>query len=252
VSLTLSGRSRSLTDGKGSFLQAKREPEMNQSRYARWGKRLFDLVTVTYGLVFVSPLLMIVGLAVKLSSRGPVFFRQVRVGQSGNPFQIFKFRSMRAGSESGLKVTASGDPRITPLGAWMRRTKIDELPQLFNVILGDMSIVGPRPEVPEFVARYTIEQRSVLNARPGLFAPSAIVQEEELLATQEDKEKFYLTTLMPAKLEIDVLYCENISFREDMQVLFQTLVKLSNRVHVPFTSVEHPQPARFEVRTSKK
>jgi lipopolysaccharide/colanic/teichoic acid biosynthesis glycosyltransferase len=225
---------------------------MKQSFYLLYGKRWLDLVAVICGLIFSAPLLVVVGVAVKLSSRGPVFFRQARVGQFGRPFQIFKFRSMRDGGESGSKVTAYGDPRITPLGSWLRRTKIDEFPQLFNVLLGDMSVVGPRPEVPEFVAHYSESQRAVLNVRPGLAAPSANVHEEELLAGQEDKEKFYVTAVLPKKLEIDLLYCRNIGFMTDLQVLFRTLVKLSTKVHGPFTSNRNPDGIQFGVRTSKK
>jgi lipopolysaccharide/colanic/teichoic acid biosynthesis glycosyltransferase len=224
---------------------------MKQSFYTSVGKRCFDLTAVTCGLILFSPVLLIAAVAVKLSSPGPIFFRQNRVGRFGKPFRIFKFRSMRV-SESGSKVTASRDPRITPLGSWLRRTKLDEFPQLFNVILGDMSVVGPRPEVPEFVAHYTESQRAVLSARPGLVAPSAILREEELLAGREDMETFYVTSVMPAKLEIDVPYCKNISFQADLHILYRTLLKLSSRVHDPFTSVPHPDGISCEIPSSKK
>jgi nucleoside-diphosphate-sugar epimerase len=132
--------------------------------------------------------------------------------------------------DTGSQLTAAGDPRITPMGAWLRRTKLDELPQVFNVLLGHMSLVGPRPEVPKFVSHYTEKQRRVLDVRPGITGPSVIVHEEKLLAAQEDKENFYLTTVMPAKLEIDLDYCENISFKTDLHILYQTFVTLLTKI----------------------
>jgi lipopolysaccharide/colanic/teichoic acid biosynthesis glycosyltransferase len=204
--------------------------------------------------VLISPMLVLVGLAVKLSSRGPVFFRQIRIGQFGKPYLMFKFRSMKTEERPGSQLTALGDPRITPLGAWLRRTKIDELPQLFNVVLGHMSLVGPRPEVPDFVQHYTSKQRMVLSARPGITGPSANVYEEELLASHHDKETFYITTVMPAKLEIDLHYCENIAFRTDCYVLYRTFAKLLIRVYELYKRTPHPYGNRspLEIRTIKK
>jgi lipopolysaccharide/colanic/teichoic acid biosynthesis glycosyltransferase len=225
---------------------------MKKSFYVRMGKRCFDFVAAAIGILILSPFLIPVAIAVKLSSRGPVFFRQIRVGQFGRPFQMFKFRSMRTRNKPGSQLTASGDPRITPVGAWLRRTKIDELPQLFNVVLGDMSLVGPRPEVPEFTSHYTEEQSRVLECRPGITGPSANVYEEELLAGQEDKENFYITTVLPAKLEIDLGYCQSVAFGTDLHILFQTFAKLLIRVHGPYKQVSHPSQTTFEVGASKK
>ena len=133
------------------------------------------------------------------------------------------------GQSSNL--TATGDPRITQLGSWLRKTKLDELPQLLNVLLGDMSLVGPRPEVPEFTATYSEAQKAVLEVRPGITGPSANVYEEELLSRQSNKEKFYQETVLPAKLKIDLNYCENISFSHDLNVLLLTFAKIFKRIY---------------------
>jgi FlaA1/EpsC-like NDP-sugar epimerase/lipopolysaccharide/colanic/teichoic acid biosynthesis glycosyltransferase len=212
---------------------------MKQPLYLRFGKRCFDLLGASFGLFLISPLLVLVAIAVKLSSRGPALFRQVRVGRFGRPFRIFKFRSMRIGGEPGPQLTASGDPRVTPLGAWLRRTKIDELPQLFNVVIGDMSLVGPRPEVPEFTCYYTQLQRGVLKIRPGMTGPSANLYEEELLAGREDRETFYVRTVIQEKLEIDLNYCHNLTLRADLSILYQTFVKLLMRVHARYKRTPH-------------
>jgi lipopolysaccharide/colanic/teichoic acid biosynthesis glycosyltransferase len=224
---------------------------MKKLFYVRIGKRCFDIASSICGIFLISPLLVSVGLAVKLSSRGPVIFRQIRVGQFGKAFRMFKFRSMRTEGEHGSKLTASGDPRVTPLGAWLRRTKIDELPQLFNVVLGDMSLVGPRPEVPEFAEQFGEKQRAILNARPGITGPSANVYEEELLADHKDIEKFYVTTVLPAKLEIDLRYCQNITFRTDLYILYQTFAKMLTRLYEPYKRVPYPARTLFEIRAIK-
>ncbi len=229
------------------------DARMKQSFYVRFGKRFFDLAVAAVGLILISPLLLAAGLAVKLSSRGTVFFRQNRMGQFGRPFRIFKFRTMRAGGEAGSRLTAAGDPRITPLGAVLRWTKIDELPQLINVVLGDMSFVGPRPEVPEFVNQYTENQRKVLEVRPGVTGPSANVHEEKLLSSRDDKEVFYVTEVMPKKLDIDLRYCEDITFRTDFATLLQTFAKLSTRLNKKHENIpQQPSRARFELRPTKK
>jgi lipopolysaccharide/colanic/teichoic acid biosynthesis glycosyltransferase len=222
------------------------------SFYVRFGKRAFDLTAAAAGIVLLSPLLAAVGLAVRLTNGGPMLFRQIRVGQFGKPFELLKFRSMRVGSEKGSQLTAVGDPRITPLGIWLRRTKMDELPQLWNVVRGDMSIVGPRPEVPRFVAQYSDRQRSVLNARPGITGPEINVSEEELLARQVDKEQFYLNTLLPAKLETDLAYVNEICFYTDLDVLLQTFKKLLSRVHEPYKVPGQTTSSSLEIQSSDK
>src|ERR1051325_7907899 len=202
---------------------------MTSTFYAQHGKRWLDAILSFVGLILLSPLLLFVAAAVRLSSHGPSLFRQTRTGRFEKPFQILKFRSMRTGS-SGSLVTASGDPRITPLGSWLRKTKIDELPQLLNVLLGHMSLVGPRPEVPRYTAKYSERQKQVFAARPGITSPFINIDEEHLLAGQPDPEHFYVTTLMPAKFEIDLAYCQNIRFFQDLRLIFGTVVQLFTRV----------------------
>lgn len=219
---------------------------MNQTLYSQIGKRCLDLVCATTGVVLLSPILLVVAIAVRLSSPGPAFFHQVRVGQFGRPFHIFKFRSMVGKPQGrGALLTASGDPRITKLGRWLRGTKLDELPQLFNVILGDMSLVGPRPEVPVYVAAYDDRQKTVLNAKPGISGISANIREEELMAGQADKEGFYISTIMPAKLEYDIAYCRDIRFTNDLRILFSTINSVLRR----FVELHRPvaRPTREEV-----
>jgi len=222
------------------------------SFYLRFGKRAFDLTAAGVGVLLLWPFLAAIGLAVRLTSRGPMLFRQIRVGQFGKPFEMLKFRSMRVGSEKGSPLTAMGDPRITHLGMWLRRTKVDELPQLWNVVRGDMSLVGPRPEVPLFVAQYSDRQRAVLCARPGITEPEINVYEEEVLAGHADKEQFYLNTLLPAKLETDLAYVSDIRFSSDLAVLFQTFKKLLLSVHEPYKGRGQSTATSLEIRSSRK
>lgn len=205
---------------------------MRETLYCSMGKRCFDAGLALFALVLLFPLILITALAIKLTSRGPVFFRQMRVGRYGRPFSIFKFRTMRpSGAAPGSLLTAAGDPRITALGRWLRKTKIDELPQLINVACGDMSLVGPRPEVPEYVASYTDRQRQILRAKPGITGPAAntYIDEEEHLARQLDKEAFYLNTILPAKLEYDIAYCETVQFRTDVLIIWETVAKVCSK-----------------------
>ena len=205
---------------------------MKHTFYTRCGKRAIDVLGASAGLVLLAPLFAIIAVLVKTTSRGPVFFRQTRAGQFDKPFRIFKFRSM-SGSESGpgAQLTKAGDPRITSLGRFLRASKLDELPQLINVFLGQMSLVGPRPEVPEYVAAYSDEQRRVLLAKPGITGLVAMnnVQEEELLAAQEDKHYFYQVVLLPEKLKLDLQYCDELRLSEDLRILFGTFFKLFHR-----------------------
>lgn len=209
---------------------------MKETFYFRIGKRWFDAIAAFAALVLLSPLFLLAAMAIKLTSRGPVFFRQVRVGRSEKPFRIFKFRTMTGQSQGrGALLTAAGDPRITVLGRWLRKTKVDELPQLINVVLGDMSLVGPRPEVPVYAARYTRRQRQILRVKPGITGPAAnnYIDEEQLLACQPDKEAFYLASILPAKLEHDIGYSESVAFRGDLLIIFQTLAKVCGRFFGP-------------------
>ncbi len=188
-------------------------------------KRLFDIVASGLGLLCLSPLLLIVAIWIKLDSPGPVFFRQVRVGRYNKDFRIFKFRSMRVGSDKGSQITVGGhDSRITRSGYFIRKTKIDELPQLINVFIGDMSLVGPRPEVRHYVDMWTKEQLHVLDVRPGITDPASIRyrNENELLEKAEDPEKYYIEVIMQDKIKLYLEYVEKHGFWYDIKLIFQT------------------------------
>ncbi len=189
-------------------------------------KRLFDISASFFGLLLLSPLFLIVALCVGLTSRGGVFYVQTRVGRYGRDFRLYKFRSMRTGSDAkGLLTVGGKDGRITPVGYFIRKYKIDELPQLFNVLKGDMSLVGPRPEVRKYVALYNSEQMRVLSARPGITDPASIKyrNENNLLAQAGDPERFYVEKIMPDKLKINLEYMDNRSFFKDLSVIFRTV-----------------------------
>lgn len=188
-------------------------------------KRLFDVVASGVGLLLLSPLFLLVAIWIKLDSPGPVFYRQVRVGRYNRDFRIFKFRSMRVGADKGSLVTIGGrDPRVTRSGYFIRKFKIDELPQLINVFIGDMSLVGPRPEVRHYVDYWTKEQLRVLDVRPGITDPASIKfrNENELLDKAEDPEKYYIEVIMQEKLRLYLEYVENHSFWYDMKLILQT------------------------------
>ncbi len=203
---------------------------MTQTFYSRIGKRWFDVAIASVGIVVLAIPFGIVAILVKLSSPGPVFFRQNRTGQFGRSFRIFKFRTMIVTSGNGPLLTVAGDSRITRIGKWLRSSKVDELPQLINVLVGDMSMVGPRPEVPAYTAAFTEEQRQIFVAKPGITGFSANVLEEELLASQKDTEAFYLATVLPSKLKIDLAYCRNINFADDLYVILRTIGRVLTRI----------------------
>ncbi|MBI5526073.1 MAG: sugar transferase [Deltaproteobacteria bacterium] len=190
-------------------------------------KRVFDVAASAWGLAVLSPVLLAMAAAVKLSSPGPALFGQVRVGKGGRPFTLYKFRSMRAGSD-GMKITSSGDGRVTGVGRFLRKTKLDEIPELFNVLRGDMSFVGPRPEVPEYVERYRPEWRRVLDVRPGITDPATIRfrNEESILAEAEDKDAYYVDAILPEKLGLNLEYLEHAGFTSDLAVVFRTLAAI--------------------------
>ena len=188
-------------------------------------KRLFDVVASGVGLLLLSPLFLLVAIWIKLDSPGPVFYRQVRVGRYNRDFRIFKFRSMRVGADKGSLVTIGGrDPRVTRSGYFIRKFKIDELPQLINVFIGDMSLVGPRPEVRHYVNYWTKEQLHVLDVRPGITDPASIKfrNENELLEKEEDPEKYYIEVIMQEKLRLYLKYVEKHNFWYDIKLIFQT------------------------------
>jgi lipopolysaccharide/colanic/teichoic acid biosynthesis glycosyltransferase len=202
---------------------------MEKTFYIIFGKRWFDAACSLGGLILLSPLFLAVAIAIKCSSRGPVFFRQVRLGEFARPFRIWKFRTMVDNADrEGPLITADGDSRITAVGRWLRRSKIDELPQLLNVLGGEMSLVGPRPEVPMYSNAYTGAYRRILFAKPGITGPAAnhFVREEELLASQPDKANFYITAILPRKLELDFKYCEEIRFMRDVNWIRLTVATL--------------------------
>lgn len=188
-------------------------------------KRLFDVGVATSGLLLLSPLLLVIAVLVKLSSPGPALYRAVRTGRNGASFQLLKFRTMVLGADRlGPGITSASDQRITPIGRILRRTKIDELPQLFNVLRGDMSLVGPRPEDPRYVALYTPEQRQVLSVRPGITSLASVAyRNESALLSGPDWENVYVEQVMPAKLALDLDYARNPTLRKDISILLQTV-----------------------------
>ena len=189
-------------------------------------KRAFDILCVLIGLIILSPIFLICAILAKFQSPGPVFYRAQRIGRSGRIFLMYKFRTMVVNAEStGTSLTTYKDPRITQIGDFLRRTKLDELPQLFNVLKGDMSIIGPRPEAPVYVKYYTEEQRRVLSVRPGITGSAQLENrnEELKLKGQSDPEEYYITQLLPEKLKIDLNYIENRSFVLDLKLIFKTI-----------------------------
>ena len=188
-------------------------------------KRLFDIIASGLGLLILSPLFFILAILIKLDSKGPVFYRQVRVGKGNKDFRIFKFRSMRVGSDKGSLVTIGGrDPRVTRSGYYIRKFKLDELPQLINVFVGDMSLVGPRPEVRHYVDYWTEEQMHVLDVRPGITDPASIKfrNENELMEKAEDPEDYYINVIMQEKIKMYLDYVQNHSFLGDIGLIFKT------------------------------
>lgn len=188
-------------------------------------KRLFDIVASAIGLLLLSPLFLILAVWIKCDSRGPVFYKQKRVGRGNKDFDLYKFRSMRVGADKlGLITVGGRDPRITRSGYFIRKYKLDEFPQLINVLKGDMSIVGPRPEVRKYVDLYTPEQQEVLRVRPGITDPASIRyrNENELLAQVEDPERYYREVIMPDKLRLNLEYVHTMSFWNDIRFIFST------------------------------
>lgn len=188
-------------------------------------KRLFDIVASGLGLLCLSPVFLILAVWIKCDTPGPVFYRQTRVGRYSRDFRLYKFRSMRIGADRQGLITVGGhDPRITRSGYFIRKYKLDEFPQLINVLVGDMSLVGPRPEVRKYVDLYTQEQMHVLDVRPGITDPASIRyrNENELLAQAADPDKYYIETIMPDKLRINLEYVANHSFWSDIVLIFKT------------------------------
>ena len=190
-------------------------------------KRLMDIVVSGCALAVLGPVLLLIAIAIKIDDPGPVFYRQVRVGRGGKTFRIFKFRTMVVDADKkGLAITVGRDNRITRMGAFLRKTKLDELAQLINVFTGEMSFVGPRPEVPKYVDMYTPYQRQVLLVRPGItdYASIAYRNENDLLAGVDDPEKMYIEKIMPDKIELNMKYLREISPLADIRLILSTIV----------------------------
>lgn len=189
-------------------------------------KRLFDITASFFGILILSPLFIFISLWVGLSSKGGVFYKQIRVGRNNKDFKLYKFRSMRVNSDKqGLLTVGSKDSRITKAGYFIRKYKIDELPQLFNVLKGDMSFVGPRPEVRRYVDLYSEEQMKVLSVRPGITDPASIKyrNENDILSSQSNPEEYYIQHIMPDKLKINIDYINTRTFVKDIKIIFQTI-----------------------------
>lgn len=194
--------------------------------YKQWGKRAFDIVATLLGVFFLLPVIFIIVIWIKLTSKGSLFYVQERVGKEFKPFRLYKFRSMVVGADSkGPSVTSGDDSRITKVGKILRRTKIDELPQLLNVLKGDMSLVGPRPEVLKFVHTQKEAYTKVLRVRPGITDNAAIAfrDEEKMMEQYDDKERAYIDIVLPQKIELYNTYIDTISFVNDVKLILQTL-----------------------------
>ena len=193
-------------------------------------KRFFDIIVSLIGIIILGIFLIIISIIIKCTSEGPVFFKQIRVGQSGKEFKIFKFRTMVVNAESlGTQITIGKDKRITKIGHFLRKYKIDELPQLFNVFIGEMSFVGPRPEVPKYVAMYNETQRKVLSVRPGITDLASIRyrNEKEILGrakNADEAEDMYINEIMPDKLKLNLEYIEKSNVFFDIYIIFKTII----------------------------
>ncbi len=190
-------------------------------------KRLFDFIVSLFGILILLPLLLVLAIIIKLDSGGPVFFKQVRVGKEGTEFKIFKFRTMEVDAEKkGMQITVGKDKRITKSGHILRHSKLDELPQLINVLKGDMSFVGPRPEVPKYVALYNEYQKNILKVRPGITDLASIEYRDEntLLAKSKDPEDTYTKEIMPKKIELNIEYLKNMSVFYDIKLILKTIL----------------------------
>lgn len=205
---------------------------MKKKKAVLFFKRCFDITASFFGILFLFIPFAAVAVAVKCSSRGPVFFRQVRVGKNGRKFRIYKFRTMVADAEKkGMQITVGGDSRVTGIGRVLRKTKVDELPQLFNVFAGQMSFVGPRPEVPHYVDMYSDYQKNVLRIKPGITELASIVyrDENDVLAKSEDPERTYIEEIMPEKIKLNMQYMQKMNVFYDIYLIFRTFAAVLKR-----------------------
>lgn len=222
--------SKVLTDESFIETQAKSLDEVLEKRKSYFIlKRTFDIVVSLLGLTVLLPIFIVIAVIIKLDSKGPVFFRQVRVGKDGREFKIFKFRTMVTNAEKkGMQITVDKDNRITKSGWFLRKYKIDELPQLINVALGDMSFVGPRPEVPKYVATFNKKQKIILKIKPGITDIASIHYRDEssLLSKSLDPEKIYIEEILPKKIELNLKYIEKMSMTYDILLILKTIYKV--------------------------
>ena len=191
--------------------------------------RFFDTIFSGIGLIVLSPLFLILYVLIRVESKGGGFYSQQRIGKDGVPFKLYKFRTMRKGADKGSLITVGGrDPRITRIGFYLRKYKLDELPQLWNVFIGDMSLVGPRPEVEKYTKLYTEEQRRVLSVRPGItdWASIEYVDENEILGQAEDPDKAYIEQIMPNKIQYNMKWIDNQSICEYFRIIFMTFITI--------------------------
>lgn len=192
--------------------------------------RFFDILLSGIGLILLSPVFLIIYVIIRSSSRGPGFYSQKRIGRNGTPFRLYKFRTMRRGSDRGRLITVGGkDTRITKAGYYIRKYKLDELPQLWNVFIGEMSLVGPRPEVEKYVRLYTPSQRVVLSVSPGItdYASIEFSNENELLGKSDNPERMYVEEIMPKKIQYNLRYINNRTLKEYFKIIFLTVAKIS-------------------------
>ncbi len=199
------------------------------------GKRFYDVGFAIVALMLTAPLQMVIAALIKLDDSGPVYFRQQRIGKKGRPFQILKFRTMTPTAEHGPSLTRIGDARITRVGGWLRRRKLDELPQLWNVLCGEMSLVGPRPELPQYVERYTYQQRTVLAYKPGITDLASLVfrNEADLFPPNRDPEAFYLSYCLPKKIALSLEHARRNSLWFDTWVILRSVMPLRSSKHSP-------------------
>ncbi len=212
-------------------------------------KRCFDILASLLGLIILSPLFLIIIILVRLISPGPIIYRATRVGQGGQLFTLYKFRTMVVNADKhGPAVTLNNDHRITRIGRVLRRGKLDELPQLVNVLRGDMSLVGPRPEDPRYVAMYTPEQRKVLDIRPGITSPASLTYHDEVSMLEgENWETHYIRVVMPAKLAIDMAYAQNANLLQDIEMIVRTILCIArNSMKLTWQKLYNRWRLRFE------
>ena len=191
-------------------------------------KRIFDTTLSIFGLIILLPFMLIIAILIKIDSKGPIFFKQIRVTKGGREFKILKYRTMRVGSDKYSQITVGKDERITKIGSFLRKYKLDEIPQLINVLIGDMSLVGPRPEVPKYVVLYTDEQKEILKVRAGItdYASIEFSDENDLLASEKNPEEAYIEKIMPKKIELNKKYLSEISVLTDIRIILLTIKKI--------------------------